>query len=365
LVLESEMIAALWRCHPPAAVDKLVSEILWRTYWKGWLEHHPSVWAAYLGGVAAARDDLGGGDLDRYSAALEGRTGIDCFDAWMAELTDCGYLHNHARLWFASIWTFTLGLPWTLGAALFLRHLRDGDPASNTLSWRWVAGLHTRGKHYLARADNIARFTRGRFDPAGQLVEDAGPVRESGPEPQRRAPRPAGRPDPGARSLLLITSEDLTPELSDLTCVPIDRILGGWDRDLETELDLAPGVSDFTRMALDDALGRAAVHFGLEPARLDPDHWLEDAKGRILACGLRQVVTLETPVGPWCARVDRLEAGLVGEGVRLIRVRRPWDSILWPGATGGFFRFRDHARACSRLQGLTGGPIAGANPDPG
>ena len=71
-------------------------------------------------------------------------------------------MHNHARLWFASIWIFTLKLPWELGAAFFLEHLHDGDPASNTLSWRWVAGLHTKGKNYVASADNIEKFTDGK-----------------------------------------------------------------------------------------------------------------------------------------------------------------------------------------------------------
>ena len=43
-------------------------------------------------------------------------------------------------MWFASIWIFTLKLPWQKGAEFFLRELYDGDAASNTLSWRWVAG---------------------------------------------------------------------------------------------------------------------------------------------------------------------------------------------------------------------------------
>ena len=62
---------------------------------------------------------------------------------------------------------FTLRLPWQLGADFFLRHLVDADPASNTLSWRWTAGLQTRGKTYLATAGNIARYTDGRFQPKG------------------------------------------------------------------------------------------------------------------------------------------------------------------------------------------------------
>ena len=61
------------------------------------------------------------------------------------------------------IWVFELNLPWVAGADFFLRHLLDGDPASNTLSWRWTAGLHTKGKKYIATAANIEKFTNGRF----------------------------------------------------------------------------------------------------------------------------------------------------------------------------------------------------------
>ena len=61
-------------------------------------------------------------------------------------------------MWFASIWIFTLGLPWQKGAEFFMKHLLDGDAASNTLSWRWVGGLQTKGKHYLAQSWNISKF---------------------------------------------------------------------------------------------------------------------------------------------------------------------------------------------------------------
>jgi len=55
-------------------------------------------------------------------------------------------------------------LPWQLGADFFLKHLLDGDPASNTLSWRWVAGLHTKGKHYLATEWNINKFSSKKYN---------------------------------------------------------------------------------------------------------------------------------------------------------------------------------------------------------
>ena len=81
-------------------------------------------------------------------------------------------------MWFASIWIFTLNLPWQLGANFFMRHLFDGDSASNTLSWRWVAGLQTVGKHYLATSSNISKYTNNKFEPKN-LNEDASPLTDN------------------------------------------------------------------------------------------------------------------------------------------------------------------------------------------
>ena len=77
-------------------------------------------------------------------------------------------------MWFASIWIFTLELPWQLGAELFMQYLFDGDAASNTLGWRWVAGIQTQGKHYLASEWNIRKFTNNRFKNI-RLNENAPP----------------------------------------------------------------------------------------------------------------------------------------------------------------------------------------------
>ena len=57
---------------------------------------------------------------------MNGKTALKCFDAWAAEVLDTGYLHNHARMWYASIWIFTL---WRLAADFFCGHLLDGDAA--------------------------------------------------------------------------------------------------------------------------------------------------------------------------------------------------------------------------------------------
>ena len=78
-------------------------------------------------------------------------------------------------MWFASIWIFTLNLPWQKGAEFFMKHLFDGDAASNTLSWRWVAGLQTKGKHYVAQSWNISKFTNNKYKNI-KLNENALPV---------------------------------------------------------------------------------------------------------------------------------------------------------------------------------------------
>ncbi len=152
--------------------EKFIQEVLWRTYWKGWLELRPNVWADYLIELNQIKNEFK--DNKDYIAAIEGKTKVDCFNEWVKELKESNYLHNHTRMWFASIWIFTLELPWQLGAEFFMQHLYDGDAASNTLGWRWVAGVQTQGKHYLASEWNIKKFTNNRFQNI-KLNENAPP----------------------------------------------------------------------------------------------------------------------------------------------------------------------------------------------
>ncbi len=152
--------------------EKFIQEVLWRTYWKGWLELRPNVWTDYLTELKIIREEYK--DNKEYLNAIDGNANIECFNEWVKELKKFNYLHNHTRMWFASIWIFTLNLPWQLGAEFFMKHLYDGDAASNTLGWRWVAGIQTQGKHYLASEWNIKKFTNNRFNNIN-LNENAPP----------------------------------------------------------------------------------------------------------------------------------------------------------------------------------------------
>ena len=172
VINELEVIDKSLKKFSFAKNEKFIQEVLWRTYWKGWLELRPNVWSDYLLELNNLRNELK--DNQNYLNAIEGKTDLECFNEWVNELKENNYLHNHTRMWFASIWIFTLELPWQLGAEFFMQHLYDGDAASNTLGWRWVAGIQTQGKHYLASEWNIRKFTNNRFKNI-KLNENAPP----------------------------------------------------------------------------------------------------------------------------------------------------------------------------------------------
>ena len=160
-ILIEEIISETSKYFQYRQVEKFIDELCWRIYWKGWLEYHPIVWNEYLEQLSLCENQIS--NFKNYQNAISGNTGIDCFDCWVKDLINYGYLHNHTRMWFASIWIYYLELPWQLGAQLFYKYLIDADVASNTLSWRWVAGLQTKGKTYVTSQYNINKFTGGRF----------------------------------------------------------------------------------------------------------------------------------------------------------------------------------------------------------
>ena len=310
MVTEAEVARAVLARHSAAADEKFIDELCWRSYWKGWLEMRPTVWSHYCADVDVLRADAG----EDLALAMAGRTGIDCFDAWAEELVTTGYLHNHARMWFASIWIFTLRLPWQLGADFFLKHLLDGDAASNTLSWRWVAGLHTPGKTYLARPDNIARYTEGRFDPVGLAQHAVAVDGWANPEAQ---PLPPETALPAGRLGLLVTSDDLA---TDVDWLPLDRFAAM--AMLDDVSAMSPLVGQFRDAAVTDCANRLGIATTL-PAIDAIESWAASE-------GLGAIVTPYVPVGPTRDVLAELS-------VPLIMQRRAWDRAAWPHARGGFF----------------------------
>ena len=174
ILSEVDVIDCAKRFNISMKNNKFIEEIFWRVYFRGYFETHPSVWTHYTKNLNSHFQKL----PKYYDIAVKGETELECFNAWINQLKETGYLHNHTRMWFASIWIFTLDLPWELGADLFMRYLNDADEASNTLSWRWVAWLHTSKKPYVARASNIFKYTQ-KYNPQNKLNPSPEPIREA------------------------------------------------------------------------------------------------------------------------------------------------------------------------------------------
>ena len=344
LVLEWELIHGALNAHGPRVSEKFIQEVFWRGYFKGWLELRPTVWSQYRHGLA---EDLSALETNsalraRVDAAESGRTGLEYFDAWVNELITTGYLHNHARMWFASIWIFTLGLSWRIGADFFYRHLLDGDAASNTLSWRWVAGLHTRGKAYTAEGWNIQKFTAGRFHPDfGELSKDIEPLDYTEPLglPDIQRLRDPLKPDVKLPSLLLLTDEDCCVEDCELTAFSWVAVASLASSQARSPREVSASVIEFERGALADAAKRNK----LMPLNFEATSSGDSVRGLIdfiIQSGAKQVVTAYLTQGPTRDLLEAHRSVLQVHGIRLSEWRRDWDTQIWPHASAGFFKVK-------------------------
>ncbi|MEE4289190.1 MAG: FAD-binding domain-containing protein [Erythrobacter sp.] len=356
LLKEREAIDAVLGQHSPDAADKFITEVFWRIYFKGYLEQRPGIWAHYCEGrdTALARLEGNTGLQTAYAEATEGRTGIAAFDHWAQELVETGYLHNHARMWFASIWIFTLRLDWELGADFFLRHLADGDAASNTLSWRWAAGLHTRGKTYLARADNIARYTADH--PAGPLcapglAQDAPALEEAAEHQRSRLDLPGALtaqdcPRPYA---LILHDEAASHQPLNLPHPPA-LVIGAARPLARSPGPVGTTARDFARGAVRAGMEDAAEAFAVPAILWDTDVSL----AHILAeAGIERVVCPYLPTG-WTrdALMPELAPLIAEERARI--VLGELDRATWPHAKAGFFGVKKQIEPILRELGITG-----------
>ncbi len=343
LLSEQELIAAAIKAHGAQGADKFIAEVLWRGYFKGWLEQRPEVWADYVTNRDAKFRQVKtqGSVRKAFEQAKEGRTGIDAFDHWAKELVETGYLHNHARMWFASIWIFTLKLPWELGADFFLQHLIDGDAASNTLSWRWVGGLHTKGKTYLATKENIVQFTNGRFTPIGLAAETI-PLEEDKTYKLRPFKVPPAPPAASAFALL-VHEEDCHPESLILPQKP-SLIIGVSGPDGKSPKGVSDKVRVFSNGAVADAVARAAEHFDCDSVM-----WNKGEKLSTVLANAR----IERLLSPWLpvgALKDSIGKEIRGNNTRW--VVRDYDAAIWPLATKGFHPVKKKAPDALRAIGM-------------
>ena len=299
--------------------EKFIQEVLWRTYWKGWLELRPNVWTDYLIDLKNTKDEFK--NNQNYLNAIEGKTDIECFNVWVKELIENNYLHNHTRMWFASIWIFTLELPWQLGAEFFMQHLYDGDAASNTLGWRWVAGVQTQGKHYLASEWNIKKFTNNRFQNI-KLNENAPP--KISEKSYQIVKQNFNNPPNIEEKNLLIFENNLSFEITDFKDNNFEKIYLVSNKNENRSIKLCEKLVKFKSLLIED-----------QEQRL---------KNQSIDCqviDVSEISTIENCYGLYPTVGENLDY-LNSNNLKVDFLYRSLDQLAWQYCNKGFFNFKNY-----------------------
>ena len=299
--------------------EKFIQEVLWRTYWKGWLELRPNVWTDYLIELNQIKNEFK--DNKDYIAAIEGKTKVDCFNEWVKELKENNYLHNHTRMWFASIWIFTLELPWQLGAEFFMQHLYDGDAASNTLGWRWVAGVQTQGKHYLASEWNIKKFTNNRFQNI-KLNENAPP--KISEKSYQIIKQDFNNPQKIENKNLLIFENNLSFEITDFKENNFKKIYLVSNKNENRAIKLSEKLVKFKSHLIEDQVQRL--------------------KNQSIDCqiiDISELTNIENYYGLYPTVGENLDF-LNSNNLKLDFLYRNLDQLAWQYCNKGFFNFKNY-----------------------
>ena len=300
--------------------EKFIQEVLWRTYWKGWLELRPNVWTDYLNELKKIREEFK--DNQNYRNAIEGNTNIECFNEWIKELKETNYLHNHARMWFASIWIFTLDLPWQLGAEFFMKHLYDGDAASNTLGWRWVAGIQTQGKNYLASEWNIKKFTNNRFSNI-KLNENAPP--KTSDKTYAASKLEFNNPQNLEEKNLLIFENNLSFEISDFKDQKFKKVFLISNKNENRTIELSEKLVKFKSQLIEDQKKR------LEEKSIDTE-----------IIDLSEIQNInETSYGLYPTVGENLDF-INTNNLKIEFLYRKLDQFSWQYCNKGFFNFKNY-----------------------
>ena len=300
--------------------EKFIQEVLWRTYWKGWLELRPNVWTDYLNELKKIREEFK--NNQNYRNAIEGNTNIECFNEWIKELKETNYLHNHARMWFASIWIFTLDLPWQLGAEFFMKHLYDGDAASNTLGWRWVAGIQTQGKNYLASEWNIKKFTNNRFSNI-KLNENAPP--KTSDKTYATSKLEFNNPQNLEEKNLLIFENNLSFEISDFKDQKFKKVFLISNKNENRTIELSEKLVKFKSQLIEDQKKR-----------------LEEKSINTEIIDLSEIQNInETSYGLYPTVGENLDF-INTNNLKIEFLYRKLDQFSWQYCNKGFFNFKNY-----------------------
>lgn len=137
-------------------MEKFIQELAWREYFQ-------RVWQQLGDDIFddIRRSNTGTRHRQLPAALLNAKTGIHAIDKGITDLYETGYMHNHLRMYTASIACNIGNAYWEMPSKWMYYHLLDGDIASNTCSWQWVAGSFS-SKQYFCNQENINKYTRSQ-----------------------------------------------------------------------------------------------------------------------------------------------------------------------------------------------------------
>ncbi len=333
LLSEEDIIKKTLSIYSFSKTEKFIQEIYWRTYWKGWLEHRPDVYDDYLTQRNELLKNLS--NTNKYQKVINGETHLSFFNDWIKKLKEDGYLHNHIRMWFASIWIFTLELPWQLGANFFMENLLDGDPASNTLSWRWVAGIQTKGKHYLARKNNITKYGNLNINENIKLNEQAVCLKEN--------------KDYFAKNLVFDISENIN---LDSILIPTDdlnfilnnkfrykNIFSGIPFNDYNDHKFAKQVKDHIKNITISNFKDNDFYSDYEYI-IEFENYYQSFSAWIKTKNIKKIGLPYVPTGNW----KKIYKKLINKNpsINFVYLHRKYDMQAWKFANKGFFNFKKH-----------------------
>ncbi len=135
---------------PWYTIKKFVQELAWRDYWQ-------QLWNSLDIDKPIKQTQFPVRSNEIPQAILHQNTGISAVDQALKSLTESGYMHNHMRMYVASICCNYANCDWLSSSKWMFSQLLDGDQGSNQLSWQWVAGSNSNKKYY-ANQQNINKF---------------------------------------------------------------------------------------------------------------------------------------------------------------------------------------------------------------
>ena len=315
LITEEEVLIEILKYHSPHSAMKFIQEVFWRGYFKGWLEQHPTVWSHHNEKLIKEYTKLENNKFVRenYMSAINGETGIECFDFWCEQLKSTGYLHNHVRMWFASIWVFTLKLPMELGADFFMLHLIDADGASN-----------------------IEKYTNGQFNPSGQLVEDISPLTENIDHPLVSLPQLDKSIQKDA--VLLVTEEDCSPETSlETKDLEVEILPLYLEKKYPRWIQPNNSIRFFSNTAVQNTCQRLG-QLGVE--KIDKTKWTDTILEASDRLGTKNIIIPKVPVGAVKSKLRKVKKNLAEHDIYIYEHYKNYDMYTWQHASKGFFKLK-------------------------